>query len=139
MKANELRIGNLVKDSFMAGGVRIPCQTKLVGEIGLLHVQLYDVDEPIACQECHGNYDITLLEPIPLTEEWLLKAGFEHHPDQEIWNNNDLLFCLSYSERYEGFTLYVNHEYEQGKPFKYVHQFQNLYFALTGTELEIKP
>ena len=70
--------------------------------------------------------------PIPLTEGWLLKFGaynslymryldfgyFDIYKLNEVW----------YVEK-EGVTLCE---------LKYVHQFQNLYFALTGEELTIK-
>jgi len=64
------------------------------------------------------------LEPIPLTEEWLLKFGFKKlggyymlneftfNEGTFLWNN----FCISTS-------------------IQHVHSLQNLYFALTGDEL----
>jgi hypothetical protein len=92
--------------------------------------------------EIHHGYEIDdaihQFEPIPITEEWLLKYGFEHDQDQEIWNHENI--CISYISDYpmRGFKLYANHEYEIGAPFKYVHQLQNLYFALTNQELIIE-
>ncbi len=56
-----------------------------------------------------------LYKPIPLTEEWLVK-----------FEQKDLdLFILE---------IEVNWNIK----IKYVHQLQNLYFALTGEELTIK-
>ena len=52
--------------------------------------------------------------PIPLTEEWLLKFGFER----------------TYNSQFRYFGHYIK--------IKYVHELQNLYFALTGQELTIK-
>lgn len=139
MKASELRIGNYVtidnplawpnmKDVPLAvNGVRafndedFPEST---GDVSLQDGEYCQFDE--------------FIKPIPLTEEWLLKFGFRHDLDQEIWNHDNI--CISYlAERLErGFKLYANHEYEIGVPFKYVHQLQNLCFALTGEELTIK-
>jgi hypothetical protein len=72
------------------------------------------------------------LKPIPLTEEWLLKFGFEKNITTDLYptfsydilNVNDgIVYVLNYG--------FVNH-------IKYIHQLQNLYFALTGEELQSK-
>ena len=70
--------------------------------------------------------------PIPLTEEWLFKFGFEvykfdHKENQYRFKNRlivirDNLFC-DY-----GTAIIINH----------VHQLQNLYYCLCGEELTIK-
>jgi hypothetical protein len=72
--------------------------------------------------------------PIPLTEEWLLKFGYkkgkiyytekEHGIISFYFNDSDELKCEVYDWTYDN--------------IKYVHQLQNLYFALTSEELEIK-
>lgn len=56
---------------------------------------------------------------IPLTEEWLLKFGVESIYDFKIYNDDGDVFYYAVG-------------------CEYVHQLQNLYFALTGEELEIK-
>lgn len=74
-------------------------------------------------------------EPIPLTEEWLLKFGFDiKDKDRLDWvkgafnlersNEDNDKFC------FEVYSHYI--------PLDYVHQLQNLYFALTGEELKLK-
>ena len=71
-------------------------------------------------------------ESIPLTEEWLIKLGFEKNITTDLYptfsydilNVNDgIVYVLNYG--------FVNH-------IKYVHQVQNLYFTLTGEELKLK-
>lgn len=77
--------------------------------------------------KCFGFNEI---DPIELTEHWLLKFGFEK---------------LNYTYLAKGLAVH-NHDivsfymlYEQNRTYiKYVHQLQNLYFALTGEELKIK-
>jgi hypothetical protein len=86
-----------------------------------------------------GHFD-----PIPLTEEWLLKFGFKKerhfdlivyaiHPTDGILRS---LLAIAYHEDGEHFCN-INDKWIPNK-IKHVHQLQNLYFALTGEELIIK-
>lgn len=71
-------------------------------------------------------------KPIPITKEWLLRFGFKE---------NDMLGFSIKTDMYEyiefnSFLLcWVN---EIKKSIKYVHQLQNIYFALTQKELKLK-
>jgi hypothetical protein len=135
MKANELRIGNYLE---------LPTRDE---EIIIVEEILRD--NFIICNVTSNEWPITDYAPIPLTEEWLLKFGFEKPGD--VWYNlkfnslhykyerhrrhGELSCTLSYyccigDGRRDGAYL--------GYELKYVHQLQNLYFALTGEELEIK-
>jgi len=88
------------------------------------------------------NYQM-LIEPIPLTEEWLVKFEFELEEKRTYHKliNKDTEFCVYI----DGEILELNSliiwqsdaVYVRGI-LKYVHQLQNLYFALTGEELTIK-
>ena len=90
-------------------------------------------------------------EPIPLTEEWLLKFGF----DFEEWHDTDGFHYKGYKlispTKYNPcFQIYTGEDeateeerrfYFDDYPLKHittVHSLQNLYFALTGEELTIK-
>ena len=67
-------------------------------------------------------------KPIPLTEEWLEKLGFEC-----LYTDDEHYF---YIDSIRGF--YVNSNFQNidcEYDLKYVHQLQNLYFALTNEEL----
>lgn len=72
------------------------------------------------------------IKPIPLTEEWVLKFRLLYNPEDPgftpFWYRED----FKIHKRLDGFI------YNQTKIY-YVHQLQNLYFALTGEELEITP
>ena len=104
--------------------------------------------------------NIGLYEPIPLTEEWLLKFGFENwglgslfNNEYESYNRYVLFNVLDGTSNFEIHYIkstYGNTEDYQfviscdederlnwGSDIKHVHQLQNLYFALTGKELEI--
>ena len=147
MKANELRIGNLVAVN------NINHHPELKGEF----TEVIGIYESInnKCEEMHsmrikhfnihGYYDeyaqyIKFIEPIPLTEAWLLKFGFEkinHISGYSFFNlkrnkrkSNLPSICIYNNYTRVGNNTSVMH-------CEYVHQLQNLYFALTGEELII--
>jgi hypothetical protein len=66
---------------------------------------------------------IDVAKPIPLTEEWLER--FNWNPPKDI----GVAFSTNTHEIY-----FVAGNYY--KTIEYVHQLQNLYFALTGQELQ---
>ena len=67
---------------------------------------------------------------IPLSEEWLLKFGFEQ---REGWDDTEYFF----KKGIEIYTDLLGFNYD-GFNIKHVHQLQNLYFALTNEDLKIK-
>lgn len=84
------------------------------------------------------------LNPIPLTEEILLKAGFE----KKVTECKDFRVDITHYQKDKHYVYLIpdgfEFEYETGhgrvnlcKVKKYVHELQNLYFALTGEELKI--
>jgi len=85
-----------------------------------------------------------LLEPIPLTEEWLVRAGFSSSFSSDPQN-----FPASKKFELNGFKIHQPIEDVEQFIFepivddcielKSVHQLQNLTFALTGQELEFTP
>ena len=79
-------------------------------------------------------------EPIKLTEEWLLKFGFAKDEDQLKWGYLDFTKGSIYIRLNIDSTFYRDGHKCLGdmKHLKCVHQLQNLYFALTGTELTLQ-
>lgn len=77
-------------------------------------------------------------KPIHLSEEWLLKFGFDRHivtkEDNQIWRKTwdegvfDLEQIISFFFGHPMYSVQI----------KYVHQLQNLYFSLTQKELAIE-
>jgi hypothetical protein len=127
IKASELRIGNLVDL-----GNRIAKVT----EINHLACVVVDLEET---QDTIEDYE--RVKGIPLTEEWLLKSGFiRHHTDYA----NDIIYIKNVPNNTEfEWGVYPNEvgsgiQIQNRKLLKYVHQLQNLYFALTGEELVVK-
>lgn len=101
-----LRVGNLVYDAASQSNIKV--------------------------EESH-LIDVQNLEPILITPELLEKIGFEKRLKNETKypiQNNQLYFILSSRDNYKWENV--------DKKFpgiRYIHQLQNVYFALTETEL----
>jgi hypothetical protein len=72
-----------------------------------------------------------MFAPIPLTEQWLITFKFEQDGKDYFCN----ILRMVYNDKKNIFIAYP-----YGYPISplrclYVHQLQNLYFALTGKEL----
>jgi hypothetical protein len=118
LHATDLRIGNLVYYPFSKRNVKIN-QANL--------------------SDFANGY--IKFEPIPLTEEWLIKMGFEKSVDTtnlfvKIENINEVQYEITFNEKV-GCSLYAE-EFWLKDEIKYVHTLQNLYYALCGEELTIK-
>jgi len=121
MKANELRIGNLVN------------KTEQTIRSSRLGISIWDEYDWYAIGDCIDSLEY--YEPIPLTEEWLLKFGFEKiNVNERYWVKS---VCLIHQRHDEGLD-YLPSPFGPVIKYEYVHQLQNLYFALTGEELEYK-
>jgi hypothetical protein len=80
--------------------------------------------------------------PILLTEEWLLKFGFKEFIDFGYKTGvfDKLPLSIGFSYCMNNKKVMIMHEKNTvshwiNKKIEYVHQLQNLYFALTGEEL----
>lgn len=80
------------------------------------------------------------LEPIPLTPTIFESGGFVHYEDWGVsrYDNGSLIlhhhdFALLHEVDLNDWRIFNHHKIE------YLHQLQNLYFALTGIELTFNP
>lgn len=132
IKATELRIENLLQCQFKADG---PLHT----------ITITGVKDNLISWNAEGCCPAPLIllndsySAIPLTEEWLERLGFEflHNGKPRRWCHSETRwFDLSqFGSGYE--MAYLN--MPSTMPVQFVHQLQNLFFALTGEELTIKP
>jgi hypothetical protein len=153
MKANELMVGNYIQDYY---------NTKIL-VVKTVDSTLEYLD--LSDSKKHSNH-ITNLKPIPLTEDILLKCGFEkqlagqfqtadcgYHPTcfyfildgyndfgrgykQPIHKYN---FCLVNISKIDFKLRFQFSGYKtEGVKIEHLHQLQNLYFCLCGEELTIK-
>lgn len=100
-------------------------------------------EQPITIDRCpKQTVSISQLKPIPLTEEWLLKMGFEKRIDRKYERFSVGKFELEYyshsDDVIDGFYFYCEHVKSGDVKIPHIHQLQNLYFAITGEELTIK-
>lgn len=126
----EIRIGNLLQ---------IPNGQSHSEVTGITNTgKIWFVPNP-AHEQCAWMQDE--IKRIRLTEEWLTRFGFKEnsephfHPESKTFENDlgDLIVLEHGEFNYQYPSRYVG-EIE----VKYVHQLQNLYFALTGNELILK-
>ena len=120
MKAEELKAGNLVQTNYEG-----------VLEVININSDSFDyIDTRKPTYKAIGRNTLEYVDPIPLTEEWFLKFGFE----KTMFGHYKL---RSFYIDLHSNTYRLNREWVNIN-FQYIHSFQNLYFALTNQELTIK-
>lgn len=142
MKSNELRIGNWIADRGLKewqidhwetiNKVSSKASTSMF--MGIM-------------METHPLTEyVDYLRPIPLTDEWLLKFGFTpderkivyDHPLPKEPENEHKDLGTKYPAFFMNNRLNRWMDCHTRVCIDYVHQLQNLYFTLTGEELEVK-
>lgn len=117
MKAEELRLGNWVHD-----GSRFP-------------MQVGGIFEDVVYLDFEGNEGNVLecriedLQPFEFSNEWLERFGFEKRENSSIWHKGNFI-CFP-----EAKIFYWRMEAVYLDLLEYVHQIQNIHYALTGEEL----
>ena len=109
MKASELRIGNFVN-------------------LMLNHedFEMIRVDVTDLINIPHGG----VYEPIPITEEWLKRFGFEKLDDKRgLYVNNKINLFIYFD------GVRVSVDFWIGNEKRYVHELQNFVYCLSGEEL----
>ena len=126
----ELRIGNLVQ--LYRRPVDINKSNHIVTEIfiGLDSCYYIIIEDGFKVNINKG------IEPIPLTSEWLVKFGFNNN--QYGINLDAGMFYLDWKGSYLVLADADRTVRMKMEDIKYVHQLQNLYFALTQKELKIE-
>lgn len=120
----ELRKGNFIqeKDKTIVKVMGLPADGFIQYSIGKIN-QVYG--EPL-----------DHFEPILLTENWLIKFGWGKS-DMHEYSNNTVMddAVLIYNYHFHRLELETDNDFIMIDNIEYVHQLQNLYFALTGKEL----
>jgi hypothetical protein len=120
MKANELRIGNYIGDkddiAIVESIDKDGCMVQFIND----EKNGFRISQPI--------------KPIPLTEEWLLRMGFDKFAEHTPSFGHDDIYRKGYIDIHARYNQYHFH----GILINFVHELQNLYFALTKQELTMK-
>jgi hypothetical protein len=129
IQANELRVGNWIDF------ISTPGEYEQVSDINTKGLKWHTINR-ISIEDIKG---------IELSSDILKKAGFDVDDDNILYlsmyspGHPSARFCLESNG--EGFTLRSRYEtYNEHARFihlKYLHQLQNLFFALTETELTL--
>ena len=120
MKAEELRIGNFIENAAHN-------YIKITGyDIGMLS------ESKLSMGSCSA---------IPLTPEILEKAGFESNDIDDNWtiyeDEEKWIAGMNIKPHRNGYCFNPYGNEVLGVQCYYLHQLQNLYYALTGQELTI--
>jgi hypothetical protein len=116
LDAKDLRIGNCLNKKLKSGNGRT-------------------LTDKIGCQDIVRIYENTgsiNYEPIPLTEEWLFRFGFEVKSASVTHNYS---YNIGFFVLTNGLRNNISYD---GYEIVYVHQLQNLFYSLTNTELKLK-
>ena len=144
VKANELRIGNFVKCSRVQTDVFCVIvgffKETFDGQVFIKYPYKNMHDLPDENEVCEP---IRTIFPIPLTPEILEKCGFVQLDTEmsgcRVWDipNTHWRVAMSYRDEtcFKLWHRQVSPPTWRLAEFESLHQLQNLYFALTGTEL----
>jgi hypothetical protein len=121
MEANELRIGNYV----LIRGI--------VDKITEISIS----DSGTTKRQGFFNLDKGYVEPIPITPEILEKCGFEFIEEDYGWaNGQHIIYQIHESFK---INIFCSNDEDCEIEINYLHQLQNLCYALTGKELYYSP
>lgn len=121
LEAKDLRQGNYV---YFNG------KNKKIGSVYFIF------DKTVALNQRHDVfYDLKYLEPIPLTEEILLRLGFEKELDNFYRKNKICMIEILFHDN----GIIVSSQSVCLSSVKYLHDIQNLYYSLYKQELTLKP
>lgn len=142
MDAKELRIGNFINAIGLHASRVVTVEQ--IGAKGTMQEEM----RVISFKEHHVGEFARDCEGIPLSEEWLEKFEFQLSEDL----GDQKYYQIIPQDEGKGYGVCHDHEewtfysydgnvvktliYDESQ-FQFVHQLQNLYFALTGTELVI--
>lgn len=140
MTSNELRIGNLVYPIELWDGEPYSVTAENLSE------SIYE-----SVDVNHEKRLVHILNgqiaPIPLTEEWLLTLGFEkiereNYKSRKWYLREDIPHAIRFNLQKAtigGQQVMSAHKNDACvQHIQYVHQLQNLYFALSGEEITVQ-
>ena len=135
---SDYRIGNLALDE--------DGELCMIEQLSSSKMECFQQVSNIENKSCISKKYPSNIYAIKLTEEWLIKFGFNSQYkkgwigiDVKHSNGTTTDFVLSYPQRMGMWQTFFAFEYDGFRfvEIKYVHQLQNIFFALTNKELEL--
>ncbi len=146
IEAKDVRVENKVLFGIVPVTIKGIHTQKVFHEKGQAQQEHFYVDDFVEFSQYYA-VDGYNLDPLPLTEDILLKCGFEvdedagnwHSPEHTIYRTKG--FRVGIKDDYIGWYNQADDDFYSSfyPQLHYLHQLQNLYFALTQTELNYKP
>jgi len=144
MEAKELRIGNIFNPisgdyQFNEPLTDVFCKVETIGRISCNATLIDDKSEN---ETKPLDFLLTNMAPALLNEEWLIKFGFtlvDYHITVPYYNKSTAMdIGIEVAKNNMQVTI-TNDSNDTVMPLqiKYIHQLQNLYFALSGEELTL--
>lgn len=133
LKANDLRIGNLITLNDKVRQRLWEDKITAISDYFKIETIWNDGDVLVLLDDESVELDLTEIEPIPLTEERLLKFGFKNNTyPKEKYFLQDFEYNI-FNKQVSICKMQITNI-----DIKFVHSLQNLYHALTGEELILK-
>ena len=128
MKREELRVGNLVEDQ--KGQIReVKCIDSNNEDCLYLKIP--------TCSLAIGRHSLKDICPINIDEDILIKCGLKRIVDGLFYGfKSSVGYVVPYQNGAYGLYQYVKSD-EYIARFTYLHELQNLYYALTKEELDV--
>jgi hypothetical protein len=143
MKDTEFRIGNLFNKINRSNAIHLPSNYafKVCSLESTILCVGYKLD--VFNQENLRSINYFDASPIPITDEWLNRFGFKKEKNEwKLFPCFEIQIIIYNEGKYNGIMFYTRTIHTDFVPIylptkmNYVHELQNLYFALTGNELE---
>lgn len=141
LESKELRIGNYINAH---GGNDVTFCKKGMPRFLARISSIYIIGFSYEAIEKMPDYYHKDIEPISITEEWLLKFGFEKEYESKfrrvfVLLNKEMAFTFNFSKvNNEKSVFEIKGLNVDMYLVQFVHQVQNLFHSLTGEELMIK-
>lgn len=139
MKVKDLRIGNYITglyEDLEGKEATALCKVVALDSVGVTDNTFWVESKETDIEKYDG------FEGVEITKEVLLSFGLGLDPDYDnafVDSASLEESLIIYDTKNKLFMLEGNRDRIEIKHIKYVHQFQNICFALTGKELEYKP
>jgi hypothetical protein len=133
VEIKELRIGNFVKDK----------NGKLIVVDSIVTAEGEGINAGILYNGCIPDYYQQDIFPIELSNEFLIKLGFKQDIDEDFIIENGRLALILVEDEQQNWSVRYREDigmpymaFNINTPMDYLHQLQNLYYCLTGEDLQ---